>query len=577
MKCSSPRNGVGRLTSLSDESGTSDYFYDPRGNVTCKELTIAGEAFVVSYTYDAADRIATMTYPSGRMLTYERNAIGQVDRLTTTFEAVTKTVVENVEHAPFGRPIAWQFGNQLHADMPIDLSYRTTSITHGGVLDLNFDYDAADNIELITNALASSDSEAFQYDGNSRLIEAVGPYGKFDYGYDSNGNRTSYVVDDDPAGWRSSTYTYYANSNRLDAKLSGSGKFSFPRAYDEAGNTVSLRSPSGKGPFRYEYGDDGLLGKIFRDHSSPKRDWEISIFKNAFGQASYEELDVAYSASKYDLSRFIYDESGRLIAENPGPGRWYEYIYLDGRPVGYVADSFSLPRFSKGQRRRRKPVFVKKLSFIQTNHVGAPILATNESGNVAYRITAYKPFGGRTEGKGRGFIYPPLRIGLPGQIDSHGDFTIYNHFREYDAVAGRYLQSDPIGLDGGINTYAYANNNPLRFIDPLGLAAQCGDDEDCIEKCLRTYYGGLLDVALVLSPLSVASVVAGEVAEIAGESASGAANRDLNSGRVVKGQRIAKSVKLLKGAVATSNVVGFGALGFIAGAYGYCIAYCEIK
>jgi len=52
--------------------------------------------------------------------------------------------------------------------------------------------------------------------------------------------------------------------------------------------------------------------------------------------------------------------------------------------------------------------------------------------------------------------------------------VLYNYFRDYDSQTGRYLESDPIGLEGGLNTYGYALQNPLGFIDPLGLDAGCG-------------------------------------------------------------------------------------------------------
>ncbi|RYH53223.1 MAG: RHS repeat-associated core domain-containing protein, partial [Alcaligenaceae bacterium] len=46
----------------------------------------------------------------------------------------------------------------------------------------------------------------------------------------------------------------------------------------------------------------------------------------------------------------------------------------------------------------------------------------------------------------------------------------YNHFRSYDSKVGRYTQADPVGLEGGWNRFSYVGGNPLRAIDPLGLA-----------------------------------------------------------------------------------------------------------
>jgi len=67
-----------------------------------------------------------------------------------------------------------------------------------------------------------------------------------------------------------------------------------------------------------------------------------------------------------------------------------------------------------------------------------------------------------------------FNLRFPGQYYDQETALHYNYFRYYDPQTGRYITSNPIGLQGGLNTYPYANANPVRYVDPTGESALGG-------------------------------------------------------------------------------------------------------
>jgi RHS repeat-associated protein len=110
------------------------------------------------------------------------------------------------------------------------------------------------------------------------------------------------------------------------------------------------------------------------------------------------------------------------------------------------------------------------VTYLHTDHLGTPRAGTDQSGTVTWRWegTAF----GETlpqedpDGDGKKTV---INQRYAGQYFDQETGLHYNWFRYYDPKIGRYISSDPIGLAGGLNTYTYVRNNPLRWTDPLGL------------------------------------------------------------------------------------------------------------
>ena len=150
---------------------------------------------------------------------------------------------------------------------------------------------------------------------------------------------------------------------------------------------------------------------------------------------------------------YTYDESGQLLGDYTGATPQAEYVYLDGTPIA-VAKSGTL-------------------SYIETDHLGTPRQVVNPATNTAlwtWDLLA-STFGvnGPNQSPSGGGAYT-LNLRFPGQYYDAETGLNYNYQRDYESSTGRYAESDPIGLDGGDNTYFYVDGNPLNGIDPTELA-----------------------------------------------------------------------------------------------------------
>lgn len=113
---------------------------------------------------------------------------------------------------------------------------------------------------------------------------------------------------------------------------------------------------------------------------------------------------------------------------------------------------------------------VVKAYYIDVDHLNTPRAVTNSTGAAVWTWDNVDPYGANVPNENPGGLGAfAFNLRFPGQYFDKETSTHYNYFRDYDPAVGRYVESDLIGLDGGINGYVYALSNPLRYTDPLGL------------------------------------------------------------------------------------------------------------
>jgi len=158
---------------------------------------------------------------------------------------------------------------------------------------------------------------------------------------------------------------------------------------------------------------------------------------------------------------YVYDEAGKLLGEYDANGILvYETIYL-GIPVGVVKQTGTAGAGN----------IAISLYNISTDQLGAPRIITRQSDEaIVWRWDSAEAFGATAPDQNPGSLGTfTFNQRLPGQVFDAESGLFQNWNRDYDPRGGHYRQSDPIGLAGGINTFAYVGGNPLSNVDPNGL------------------------------------------------------------------------------------------------------------
>ena len=423
-------NGKGRLCSMTDASGSTVYEYTPKKQVKKETKTIDSIQYVIQYSYDMNENLKTMTYPSGRVITYNYSNDHAVSVLNNAANLAT-----NINYKPFGGVSSLTYGNGITGSISYDNQYRITGITAGTVMNLTYPtYDANGNIMAVNNVLDATKNKSFTYDALDRLTNGTGSWGSLGWTYDGVGNRQTEG---------STVYTYTAGTN----KLTGAGSLNF--GYDNNGNTTSQAARS------YTYNQNQRLIQVVDGAMT------AGYTYNGNGQRVKKAVNGTTTIFHYNLV-------GLLIAESNSAGATTaEYVYLNSTPLAKIEGS--------------------NVYFYHTDNLSTPQKMTNSTGAVVWSAD-YKPFGEATVTVST--ITNNLRF--PGQYYDVETGNHYNYFRDYNPVIGRYVEADPIGIEEGSNhLYVYANDNPIMLIDPEGKGviaciksvSSCGKCTEASKKC----------------------------------------------------------------------------------------------
>jgi len=442
----------------------NDYVYNKRRLLTGESSTQLGwYTWSIGYGYDSNGSLSTQTYPTGLVISYAPNALGQATQ--------AGSYASGVQYYPNGAIKQFTYGNGIVHSMAQNARQLPQRVLSPGVADLRYDYDQNANVTVIGDETPGRNtgvhSRWMTYDGLDRLTSA----GSCMFGGDC-WHRFTYNALDNLTSWKLAGVKDYAEyvyvQNRLANIKNSAGASIVGFEYDPQGNLATKNGQT----YQFDYGN--RLRSV--------------VNKENYRYDGHGRRVLAWDVASTQSILSMYSNAGQVMyQEDYKNGKNQENIYLAGSIIAIRESPHAGGVFAK---------------FQHTDALGSPVAVTNQAGTVIER-NDYEPYGaiiGKPTYQG---------IGYTGHVQDGATGLTYMQQRYYDPQVGHFLSVDPVTAYsapvGLFNRYRYANGNPYKFSDPDGRAPECSD------RCVaETVVGGQPTLVLAVKiGLALAQLVAG--------------------------------------------------------------------
>jgi RHS repeat-associated protein len=486
---------LSRITAVTDAlDGIAGHDYDANGN---RLAFTDPKGSTHRFGYDARNRVTSDTDPLGKEEKYQYDAKGNLTQKTGRKGQVTRYAYDALD--------------------------RLKTVTYADAATVELTYDKGNRVTALADS--ANGTLKFTYDNLDRVTRAESPKGSVSYTYYANGLRKTMSAPGMP------TVTYaYDDGNRLTQMEQAAGvangnvaqRIAF--SYDAADRRTETRYANGivrrntydaasqLTAITYYKPDGALLGDLLYTYDSDGRRTSVggSLAHAAFPEpVSPIESNAAHAATRFGAQTLSYDQNGNLLSDGEQTYVWnarnqlvqirdnggvelarFTYDALGrrqsktvrGASVGYVYDGINIVQELTGLAGNNGNAASVKAAYVSggvdevfaqvaggqvvtylSDALGSTVRLTDGAGGklVDYVYDAY------------GNTTADALVDNPFQYtgrENDGTGLYYYRARYYSGRFGKFISRDPIGLEGGVNPYAYAGGNPLIYSDPLGLA-----------------------------------------------------------------------------------------------------------